>query len=200
MLHYIQASSSSSNNADPNAIDAHLDADHPRCTQMQQFKKWQASRSWLMCESNKVFCTVCRRVDKISQSAFVEGITRDNAKKLLKKIDKHRDSDTHKKSVECIQQADKKAVQKAFEAARRDEERRIHIEHEQTIRLFRTAYTVAKVHLSFSAYTELVELQILNGLDMGTLLFSDHACANIIEHLAHEMRQQLVNDRVVNCQ
>ena len=50
-------------------------------------------------------------------------------------------------------------------------------------------YTVAKVHLSFSAYTELVELQIL---DMGTLLFSDHACANIIEHLAHEMRQQLV--------
>ena len=184
MLHYIQATSqssespSSSNNAEPNAVDANLDADHPRCT---QFKKWQASRSWLMCESNKVFCTVCRRVGKIpgkSQSAFVEGITHDNAKKLLKKIDKHCHSDTHKKSVECIKQADKKAVQNAFEAARRG---RIHMEHEQTIRLFRTAYTVAKVHLSFSAYTELVELQILNGLDMGTLLFSDHACANIIE-------------------
>ena len=105
-----------------------------------------------------------------SQSAFVEGITHDNAKKLLKKIDKHSQSDIHKKSMECIQQANKKAVQKAFKAVRRDKECRIHMEHEQTIRLFRTAYTVAKMHISFNAYSELVELQILNGLDMGTLL------------------------------
>ena len=58
--------------------------------------------------------------------------------------------------------------------------------------LFRTAYIVAKHHLSFCCYYHLVDLQIENGLDMGTLFFPDHACADIIEHRASEMRIQLI--------
>ena len=38
---------------------------HPRCTSVKQFEKWQASRPWLKCNSNKVFCTTCHKVKKI---------------------------------------------------------------------------------------------------------------------------------------
>ena len=41
------------------------------------------------------------------------------------------------------------------------------------VRLFRMAHTVAKGHLPLCACSELVILQILNGYDIGILLFSN---------------------------
>ncbi|XP_065671985.1 E3 SUMO-protein ligase KIAA1586-like [Hydra vulgaris] len=44
----------------------------------------------------------------------------------------------------------------------------------------------------FSDLKELILLQVENGLDMGRILQSDHACADIVYHISNEMRTKLV--------
>ena len=55
---------------------------------------------------------------------------------------------------------------------------------EATAKVFRTAYECARSHLSFKEHTRMIELQSLNGIECGTILYSYHACSNIIEHVA----------------
>ena len=64
---------------------------------------------------------------------------------------------------------------------------------EATERIFRTAYECAKSKLSFSEHTRLTVLQKLNGADCGNILYSDHSCRNIVDHIASEMRKELVD-------
>lgn len=155
-----------------------------------------------MCDNNLVICAICRQVKRLPSqsgigtsridSAFVDGVVHTSSKKLLKKIDKHRDCKAHKLAAEIVKQSGKRDLEKVVEKQRRRNEIEFESRYSETMRLFRTAYVVAKYHLSFCCYTHLVDLQIENGLDMGTLLFSDHACADIIEHIASEMRTQLI--------
>nr|XP_047139105.1 E3 SUMO-protein ligase KIAA1586-like [Hydra vulgaris] len=65
-------------------------------------------------------------------------------------------------------------------------------QHETTYHIFRTVYHIAKMNRPFSDLKELILLQVENGLDMGLILQSDHACANIVYHISNEMRPKLV--------
>ena len=179
-----------------------LSHSHPTCCSLAQFKRWQDTRPWLMCEKNLAVCVTCRKVKRLPSYsglgtsridlAFVDGITHTSSKNLLKKIDKHRKCNSHKHATEIVKRAEKQNLERAVEHQRKQSEIEIHRQYSETMHLFRTAYVVAKHQLSFCCYTHLVDLQIENGLDMGTLLFSDHACAGIIEHIASEMRAQLI--------
>uniref|UniRef100_A0A3P9DK26 HAT C-terminal dimerisation domain-containing protein n=1 Tax=Maylandia zebra TaxID=106582 RepID=A0A3P9DK26_9CICH len=43
-----------------------------------------------------------------------------------------------------------------------------------------------------------VQLQVLNGVKMGRVLHSNNSCANILDHIAAEMKKKVVNDIVMN--
>ena len=57
--------------------------------------------------------------------------------------------------------------------------------------VFRTAYECTQSHLSFREHERLIDLQSVNGLACGEMLYSHHACANIIKHIANCPRQEI---------
>lgn len=64
---------------------------------------------------------------------------------------------------------------------------------EVTAKVFRTAYECAKSHLPYTENCRLIDLQTLNGINCGNILYSNNSCSNIINHVASEMRKELVN-------
>lgn len=64
---------------------------------------------------------------------------------------------------------------------------------EVTERNFRTAYECAQSQLSFREYPRLINLQNKNGLNCGNILYSDHACADILQHIASQMKKEIVD-------
>ena len=61
-----------------------------------------------------------------------------------------------------------------------------------TDRVFRTVYKIVKSARPFTDLPTDIDLQVLNGLDMGRTLHSDHSCATISQHIANEMRKRVV--------
>jgi hypothetical protein len=62
---------------------------------------------------------------------------------------------------------------------------------ETTIRVFRTVYKIAKQNRPFTDIPVDIELQELNGQNMGRVLHSNFSCANIVDHIAKEMRNKV---------
>ncbi|KAL4108076.1 hypothetical protein QTP88_018331 [Uroleucon formosanum] len=71
-------------------------------------------------------------------------------------------------------------------------------DQENTARIFRTAYLIAKNQCPYTDMPKLTDLQELNGLDMGRILQTNVSCSNIIDHLALEMRRKIAMDIVKN--
>jgi len=71
---------------------------------------------------------------------------------------------------------------------------------ESTKRVFNTdtVYSIVKKTRPFTDLPYDIQLQHLNGLDMGRILHSDHACADIASHIAIEMKAKVTNFLVKN--
>ena len=62
----------------------------------------------------------------------------------------------------------------------------------ETLRIFRTVYAIAKMNIPFTTQDTMVLLQeLFNGLNMGRVHRSDHSCANIMNHIAVEMKKRM---------
>ena len=181
---------------------------YPRvCRNVEQFKAWQKSREWLvMSTTGNVKCQICADVKSIRpsvctqsgervDSAFVDGTVHSgkDAKSLLKKIDKHRDSISHVNASKIISQQKEENIANAFKSSQSLFEQQNHENIAATEKVFRTAYECAVSHLSFSEHPRLINLQSANGLDCGNVLYSDHSCANIVDHIAKKMTKEIVN-------
>jgi len=163
------------------------------CKNSTQFEKWKKTDDWLRCDfSRQLFCSVCRQMS--APSPFAQGTVKQatSAQKLLKKIYKHEASAEHLTCVEDLKKRDKKAIQKAGQSAKsvyaKQNEQKINI----TCRIFRTVYEIVQSCLSFSEHANLVCLQELNGLSMGSMLTSHNAAAEVAKHIANEMQSELV--------
>ena len=62
---------------------------------------------------------------------------------------------------------------------------------EKLIKLFNTAYFVAKEEMPFSSFKGLCGLQIKNDVELGKTYFNDHACKNFIESSAEILEDDL---------
>lgn len=107
--------------------------------------------------------------------------------KLRKKIYKHRDSIAHKRAIEVALTKQKailpnKVIEVNYKLM------------EETATSFRSAYMVAKERLSYRKLTPLMKLQELNGAKVGTAHKSDHSCAEIVGHIAQQMRKKFVSN------
>jgi len=66
-------------------------------------------------------------------------------------------------------------------------------EFDTTCRVFRTAYKIAKNGRPFVDLETDVDLQVLNGLDMGRTLHSNVSYSAITDHIADEMRVKVLS-------
>ena len=174
------------------------------CKNYEQFLGWQRTRPWLkMSPSGSVMCDSCQEIKRLgvhneqgqhNESAFVDGTVSDctSAKQLLKKIDKHRQSLAHCKSVEILAAKHADRITETMRNAQVMFEERHKNSILVTEKVFRTAYECAKSHLPFAEHTRLIELQTANGISCGSVLQSDRSCSNIINHVASEMRNEIV--------
>lgn len=65
---------------------------------------------------------------------------------------------------------------------------------DETCKVFRTAYYVAKQDWPYTDHPDLVTLQQQNGVNMGRILHSETVCKDIIDHNACEQRRSLVTN------
>ena len=65
------------------------------------------------------------------------------------------------------------------------------IEIDLTMKILRTAYYIAKNIISYTDHPDLIELQTLNGNNLGIGLRSRFCATNLIGHIAHEMRYKI---------
>lgn len=65
-----------------------------------------------------------------------------------------------------------------------------------TAKIFRTAYKVAKENQSFHNFESEIDLQELNGVEMGRIFYSTNACINVVNHISCEMRKKLAKEIV----
>ncbi|XP_065654519.1 E3 SUMO-protein ligase KIAA1586-like [Hydra vulgaris] len=103
---------------------------------------------------------------------------------LRKKISEHFVSKAHKLAVEHA-----KILKKQTSTACIDKMNEKFIS--STTRIFNTVYSLAKRNRPFSDIESVIELQVKNGLDIGTGLHSRHSESKIVEHIAQETKKEL---------
>jgi hypothetical protein len=64
--------------------------------------------------------------------------------------------------------------------------------YEETNKIFRTVYYISKSNRPFIDHEDLLKLQQLNGINVGTILHSRYSATTITDHLATEMRKRMV--------
>ena len=103
---------------------------------------------------------------------------------LRKKICEHRNSKAHQDAINILETV-KKDVLLNFNAQSEQ------TAFQSTVRVFRTAYYVAKNSKPFTDFEKLINLQQAYSLDMGRVLHSKTVAVNIIEHISSHMKKIL---------
>jgi len=101
---------------------------------------------------------------------------------LRKKIFEHKKSDAHLRAVELHKQSKEKQIEKSFENALKSN-------FSTTEKVFRTVYKIVKTQRPFVDLPNEIDLQVLNGINMGNILHSDKTCADIALHIASEIKK-----------
>jgi len=101
---------------------------------------------------------------------------------LRKKIFEHKKSNAHLRAVELHKQSKEKQIEKSFENALKSK-------FSTTEKVFRTVYKIVKTQRPFVDLPNEIDLQVLNGINMGNILHSDKTYADIALHIASEMKK-----------
>jgi len=160
---------------------------------VRQYDNFKKDNNWLFCNVGKLGCSVCRDVvnvdDKINVSqewSHCEIVPYGPSRaaqqtSLRKKMHDHRVSVAHKTAVNIMQTRDEEQLKAAVA-------QQMQHQHDETCRVFRTAYYIALGDRPYTDHPDLVELQELNGVDLGRVLHSNVICTDIINHTSSEMR------------
>ena len=62
-----------------------------------------------------------------------------------------------------------------------------------TERVFRMAYLGAKENMKFAKHSDIIKCHRLNGVDIGSLLYSAVICQDIVSHITADMKKQLID-------
>lgn len=174
----------------------------PICWTKEQALEFKKSYPWLIIKNQNLGCSICRNISSLG--AFkTQGLTARNEKNwssinigpngetkaaqqksLRKKIYGHKISKTHTTSEKIEKNKSKEQIVTAIAAQRKEE-------HIVTERIFRTAYHLAKQNKPFFEFENEIDVQILNGLDMGRILHSNVSATNIVNHISKSMQESL---------
>jgi len=179
--------------------------EHPDCWTSEQWLGFQTEYPWLICESHALGCRTCGEV-KVIGPGGAQGVGGHNTvsdewanckvkpygtgrseqlMSLRKKIWKHKKSAVHTEACKVLLTRDKDEL-KANVVSQQEEQYRA------TCNVFRTAYYIAKNNRPYTDHSGLIDLQRLNGVDVGRLLHSPTTCVDIVDHIAEQMSSKLM--------
>lgn len=156
---------------------------------------------WLDCKSGKLGCKICRDVSHLgafkkerihiskewlSYCVTYYGSSRTTQlTSLRKKISDHKQSTAHLTAENIMSEAKTQTLEKVCDSMNES-----HLASTKSV--FRTAYYIAKSDRPYSDHFELLELQKLNGVDIGVGLHSRYSSVEIIDHISKEMKQKVI--------
>ncbi|KAK9745505.1 hypothetical protein QE152_g6843 [Popillia japonica] len=108
----------------------------------------------------------------------------DQLTSLRKKIFLHEQSAGHLTAETISAKADKETIENVCDKMNMSN-------LESTIKIFRSAYYLAKNDRPFSDHSELLELQKMNGVDIGVGLHSRFSATEIINHISDELKKRI---------
>jgi len=108
-----------------------------------------------------------------------------------RKLTKHAGSENHVACLRTKEQATRSELKEAVLKAQTVWDEANAEKLEATCKVFHSTYTCAKEELPFSKHPAIIELQELNGCMNTSTLYSHQACANILQHVAQEMKTEL---------
>ena len=177
----------------------------PDCWTSTQLLEKQKEYPWLIVNNKQIGCNICQEVSALGpESAVGVHISSEWAKScvseygdtrkkqllsLRKKIHDHKSSTAHIACTRILQTARKKTIETC-------NTQQLEGQHKSTCKIFRTAYKIAKNGRPYLDMSSDIELQTLNGVDLGRTLHSRFSCTNIIDHIANEMRSSLTEEIV----
>ena len=146
--------------------------------------KWEKDFPWIQFAGGKMYCKYCLEVNEHADknSSFYKGS--DNFR--IGVIRAHNKSKQHLRCADVYRS--KRNSQNPIEQGLRNMESAV---QGKLMKLFNTAYFVAKEEMPFSSFKSLCELQIKNDVELGNTYFNDHACKNFIESSAEILKADL---------
>ncbi len=182
----------------------HSESELLSCWTVNQMSMFKKNNVWLVVHGGKLACSVCREVRNLGTSKgivsarshlseeWVEGRVAPygnektkQQRSLRKKIHEHRNSACHK-SANAVLEARKCELLQASISVQTSEYQA------ETCKVFRTAYYLAKNDRPYTDHADLIELQELNGIDLGRILHSNVTCSDIVDHISDDMRKALI--------
>lgn len=184
------------------ATCSNIGTDIPDCWDLEKKQDFCNKYDWLVVNNKKLGCKTCKKVSGLGPESTSRGMIisqqwvsdsicaagnnkSEQMLSLRKKIFKHKVSSAHQAALKVLRTAKQKPLEtvctKAFDK-----------EKEVTANIFRTAYKVAKKNQAFYDFESEVDVQELNGINMGRILHSTNACINVLSHIAEEMRSKVI--------
>ncbi|XP_033981881.1 E3 SUMO-protein ligase KIAA1586-like [Trematomus bernacchii] len=94
-------------------------------------------------------------------------------------------SQSHKLAQDIVKRQNEEALKSSFLKTQKDILASTH-------NVFRTAYYIAKNNRPYSDHPGLIELQMINGVNVGRVLHSNVTCTDIVHFISKEMREALL--------
>lgn len=176
-------------------------SDFPDCWNEEQYKYFTSEDSWLEVKNKFIGCRVCCEISALGMGTqrgagikfskeWVEcKVNRNGDNKireqssLRKQLIYTRLRFSHKACEPIKTEGNKKYLAKTVD--------NMNSKYLEMVRIFRTAYKIAKQDRPFTDFPFDVQLQELNGLNMDRILQSNFSCANILDHIIIEMRGKI---------
>lgn len=179
-----------------------IKCDWPDVWTTDMWGKKKEAYPWIDCRDGKLGCKICSdlsslgafKAERISLSnewrsytIKSNGSNRDaQLKSLRKKIIEHKQSQAHLAAQRIVETSKKQSIETVCDALNATHK-------ESTKSVFRSAYYLAKNDRPYSDHFDLLELQRLNGVDIGVGLHSRYSATTIIDHVAQEMKVKITS-------
>ena len=178
-------------------------SEYPSIWTPTQAKEFSSDHPWIMFSNGYLGCSSCKKVTnygafrkqgmKISKP-WTDCLVTFNGKQrhsqlssLRKKIYEHESGQQHKTAEQILN----KAKDSAMEAVVAEQQKHL---YDSTTRIFRSVYTIMKSGRPFSDLPSLIDLQSINGLDMGVTLHSRYSAAENSDLIVSQMRAKLCEE------
>lgn len=151
-------------------------------------------------ESSRYRCRICAKyydqmnlpLNRKPSVANKEGVLHNNKKKNQETIGEHAKSMSHSNVVKNLQLNSAKKLRESFFRDEQKEELANNKYLEVTSRIIRTVYVINKLSLPFSDHNAFVELQKLNGINMGFHHYDRTACTRMTIDISNNMHDTLI--------
>uniref|UniRef100_A0A3B3C8Y0 DUF4371 domain-containing protein n=1 Tax=Oryzias melastigma TaxID=30732 RepID=A0A3B3C8Y0_ORYME len=187
--------------------DPFLLPEYPSIWTKEQYEQFEEKNEWIFAKNGMLGCQKCHSVKDLGVASSrgvniapnwvagkicPSGHTRDvQLWSLRKKIHEHKNSAAHKEVVKILETA-KKDTLVNMNTKSQD------FAFETTVRVFRTAYYVAKYNKPFTDFESLIDLQETNSINMGRVLHSKTVCVDIVDHEASQMKKEIMTKIIQN--